>query len=151
MRSYQCCFFQVPGPDKSVPVVVAISGFGSPFLRGLLKALQTTTAISDAKSHAHLVAIVRFLTCQFMVTAFRGHCKIRQKSSFHGGWLAIVVVLVVVVSAIFCLSMMARWRSRHFTVVATLGPWEAELGHFRVVVCWCFSFMCCLEVPPFLP
>ena len=29
---------------------------------------------------------------------------------------------------------MARWRSRHFTVVATLGPRWVELGHTKVVV-----------------
>ena len=43
--------------------------------------------------------------------------------------------------------MMARWRSRRFTVVATLGPRWVELGHSKVVVSWLFSFMCCLEMP----
>ena len=37
-------------------------------------------------------AIVQLLTCHFTVVAFRGCCTILQKSSFHGCWLAIVVV-----------------------------------------------------------
>ena len=47
---------------------------------------------NDAKSDAYFPSIVQFLTCHFMVVAFRGRCTILQKSSFHGCWLAIVVV-----------------------------------------------------------
>ena len=36
----------------------------------------------------------------------------------------------------FCLSLVARWKSRHFTVVTALGPQEVELGHPKVVVSW---------------
>ena len=34
--------------------------------------------------------------------------------------------------------MMASWKSRHFKVVAALGPWEVELGHSELVVSWLF-------------
>ena len=34
------------------------------------------------------------------------------------------------------LSIMAWWRSRHFTAVTALGPQEVELEHPRVVVSW---------------
>ena len=47
---------------------------------------------SDAKSDANFAAIVQFLICHFTVVAFRGRCTILQKSSFHGSWLAIVVI-----------------------------------------------------------
>ena len=39
--------------------------------------------------------------------------------------------LAVVVSVIICLSMMARWRSRRFTVVATLVVVSRSLPLFR--------------------
>ena len=36
--------------------------------------------------------------------------------------------------------LMARLRSRHFTVVATFGPRWVELGHSKVVVSWLLQF-----------
>ena len=43
---------------------------------------------------------------------------------------------------------MARWRTRRFTVVATLGLRWVELGTLkRRSFRGCCSFMCCLEVP----
>ena len=38
------------------------------------------------------------------------------------------------------LSIMARWRSRHFTAVTSLGPQEVELEHPKVVVSWLLLF-----------
>ena len=38
--------------------------------REFLKAFETTTATSDAKSHAPYTKIVEFLTCLFMVIVF---------------------------------------------------------------------------------
>ena len=35
---------------------------------------------------------------------------------------------------------MARWRSRHFTAVTTLGFQEVELEHSKVVVSWLLLF-----------
>ena len=32
--------------------------------------------------------------------------------------------------------MMARWKSRHFTVVTALAPRKVDLGHSKVVVSW---------------
>ena len=43
-----------------------------------------------------------------------------------------------------CLSTMAR-RSRHCTVVTTLGRREVELGHSKSRFHGCCSFMCCLD------
>ena len=35
---------------------------------------------------------------------------------------------------------MARWRTRHFTVVAALGPQWVELGHSKAVVSWLLQY-----------
>ena len=44
--------------------------------------------------------------------------------------------------------MMAWWRSRHFTVVATLGPRWVELGHSEVVVSWLLYFHVLVKSAP---
>ena len=38
------------------------------------------------------------------------------------------------------LSIVARWRSRHFTAVTALAPQEVELEHPKVVVSWLLQF-----------
>ena len=40
----------------------------------------------------------------------------------------------------FCLSMMARWRSRHVMVFAALGPQEVGMGLSKVVGSWLLQF-----------
>ena len=62
--------------------------------------------------------LVEFLTCHFTavdsdVLQFGGCCEVNCY-----------------------LSIMARWRSRHFTGVTALGPQEVELEHSKVVVSW---------------
>ena len=57
----------------------------------------------------------------------------------HGFQIITPICHIVPVSRAYghcCLSMMARWRSRHFTAVTALLPQEAELEHSRVVVLW---------------
>ena len=43
---------------------------------------------------------------------------------------------------------MARWRSRHFTAVTTLGPQEVELEHSKVVVSWLLLFHVLFGIRP---
>ena len=89
-------------------------------LRDFQKALETTTAMKRNKILRKICS-----NCAVSNLSLRGRCMSR---SLHDA--AEVVIsrlltrnccgLAVVVSVIIFLSMMARWRSRRFTVVATL-------------------------------
>ena len=89
-------------------------------IRDFQKALETTTAM---KRHKILCQICS--NCAVSNLSLRGHCISR---SLHDAAKVVISRLLtrnccglaVVVSVIICLSMMARWRSRRFTVVATL-------------------------------
>ena len=54
------------------------------FVRDFPEALEKKPITKRTKSHATQAAIVEFLTCHFTIVACRHHCKILQKSSFHG-------------------------------------------------------------------
>ena len=89
-------------------------------IRDFQKALETTTAM---KRHKILRKICS--NCAVPNLSLRGRCISR---SLHDAAKVVISRLLtrnccglaVVVSVIICLSMMARWRSRRFTVVATL-------------------------------
>ena len=92
----------------------------SPKVRDFQKALEMTTAM---KRHKILRKICS--NCAVSSLSLRGRCISR---SLHDAAKVVIsrlltrncCSLAVVVSVIICASMMARWRSRRFTVVATL-------------------------------
>ena len=99
-----------------------------PNIRGLLKALETTTAMKRGK-----------ISCSC------GSDCWASDSSFHGCWLGTVVVWRLLWVQLLRLSTMAGWRSRHFTAVTALGPQEVAFQS-RSFVAGC-SFMGCLGFP----
>ena len=89
-------------------------------VRDFQKALETTTAMKRHKILRNICS-----NCAVSNLSLRGRCISR---SLHDAAKVVISRLLtrnccglaVVVSVIVCLSMMARWRSRRFTVVATL-------------------------------